>query len=143
VIDLASGNFTIYQTNVSGPTKYTDLIFYGIPRSELSSKCSAPAYATACQAVQFGGGTPATSSFFAYFPAGESTLIGTSTIEGVLWSNIINATGSPNFITSSSGVGSVLDVIGMADQTPDNSKGNTSILREYVTRFTRRFSFFG
>jgi hypothetical protein len=143
VIDLASGNFTIYQTNVSGPTKYTDLIFYGIPRSELSSKCSAPAYETACQAVQFGGGTPATSSFFAYFPGGESTLIGTSTIEGVLWSNIISATGSPNFITSSSGIGSVLDMFGMADQTPDNSNSNTSILREYVTRFTRRFSFFG
>ena len=93
--------------------------------------------------MEFGGGTPDTSSFFAYFPGGEATLIGTSTINGVLWSNIIDATGSPNFVTSSAGVGDVLSLIGMEDQTPNDGNGNVSIRTEYVTRLTKRFSFFG
>lgn len=142
-IDLGNGNSAIYQTNSSGAAKYTDLTFYGIPRSELQAKCPAASYPTACQQLELGGGTPDTSSFFAYFPGGESKLIGSATIEGVLWSNIINATGSPNFITSSSGVGDVLSQVGMDGQTPGNgSNGFVSILNEYVTRVTRRFSFF-
>ena len=140
-IDLGNGNSAIYQSNSSGITKYTDLVFYGIPRTELNSKCPT---GDACQQVEFGGGTPDTSAFFAYFPGGEATLIGSATIEGVLWSNVINATGSPNFVTSSAGVGDVLSLIGMDDQTPDGGgSGNVSLLEEYVTRVTRRFSFFG
>ena len=139
-IDLGNGNSAIYQSNSSGASKYTDLVFYGIPRSELGTKCPT---GVSCQQVEFGGGTPATSSFFAYFPSGEATLIGSTKIEGVLWSNVISATGSPNFVTSSAGVGDALSLIGMEDQTPGPGPGNVSLLTEYVTRLTRRFSFFG
>ena len=68
-------------------------------------------------------------------------MFGTATINGVIWSNIINATGSTNFVTSSSGIGDVLTLLGMSN--PGSSGGGSlNILGEFVTRLTRKFTFF-
>jgi hypothetical protein len=91
--------------------------------------------------VQLGGGSASSTTFFAYFPGAEVTLKGTATVNGVLWSNIINATGSVNFVTSSSGVGEALSLIGMADQGSSGG-GNLNLIGEYITRLTKKFTFF-
>lgn len=141
-VELKNGQSAIIQVNSAKPTpSYADLTLYGIPRAEQASKCSGSTYATACQQVELGGGTADSTSFFAYFPTGEVTLQGTATVNGVIWTNIINATGSTNFVTSSSGIGDVLSLVGMSDQSSGGS-GNISLLSEYVTRLTRQFRFF-
>jgi len=141
-IDLKNGQSAITQTNgYKSPLSYTDLVFYGIPRSEIATKCADAVYATACQQVELGGGNASSTSFFSYFPGGETTMFGTATINGVIWSNIINATGSTNFVTSSSGIGDVLTLLGMSN--PGSSGGGSlNILGEFVTRLTRKFTFF-
>lgn len=139
---LKNGRSAILQTNsAKAPLSYVDLTLYGISRADQASKCSGSAYVTACQQLQLGGGTADSTSLFAYFPTGEVSLQGTATINGVIWSNIINATGSVNFVTGSSGVGEVLDQVGMGGQSSGGG-GNVSLLSEYVTRLTRRFRFF-
>ena len=141
-IELKNGQSAIIQVNSAKPTpSYSDLTFYGIPRADQTTKCSGIAYATACQQVELGGGTADSTSFFAYFPSGEVTLQGTATVSGVIWTNIINATGSTNFVTSSSGIGDVLSLVGMSDQSSGGG-GSISLLSEYVTRLTRQFRFF-
>lgn len=141
-VELKNGQSAIIQTNsAKSPLSYTDLTFYGISRADQASKCSSSVYTSACQQIELGGGSAGSSSFFAYFPTGETSLQGNATINGVVWSNIINATGSTNFVTSSSGVGEVLNLIGMIGQTPGGG-GNISLLSEYVTRLTRQFRFF-
>lgn len=139
-IELENGQSAIVQVNsTKSPLSYADLIFYGMSRADATDECSSSS--ASCQHIQLGGGTADSTSFFAYFPAGHVELIGTATINGMVWSNIIEATGSTNFISSSSGVGEVITLLGMDNQ---DSGGDDSpvLLGEYVTRLTRRFSFF-
>jgi len=143
-IKLRNGNSAIIQTNsAKSPSSYVDLTFYGISQASQASKCSGSQYATACQQIELGGGTADSTSFFAYFPTGETSLQGNATLNGVVWSNIINATGSTNFVSRSSGVGEVFDLLGMTGQGGGGGGGGPiSLLSEYVTRLTRQFRFF-
>ena len=134
----SSGLGQIKSGNSSPP--YADMALYGMSKTEAASSSKACPASGPCQYVQLGGGNSGSTNFFAYFPAAEVSLQGSTTINGMLWANTVTATGSVDFVSTSSGVGSVLTLLGVENQnTPGDSE---PILKEYVTRLSKRFKFF-
>ena len=107
----------------------TNLSLYGCVESE------------ACrlsQSVALAGGASALK-LFAYFPIGDIQLVGNTKFEGVLWVNILQAAGNPSFVIPGSGVGSVLEEMGML---PSDSLGGTTnplFAYDFVARATLRY----
>jgi hypothetical protein len=109
------------------------------PNQTPSPAQNCPASPLPCQIVDVGTGTVDASNLFVYFPSGKVELQGTASFSGMIWAEEMDFTGSPDLFATSSGVGSIFNVLGNSSQ---NSSSSAPLLIEYITRATRRFSFF-
>ena len=139
-IDLQNGQSGLGQIkNGSATQNYADMALYGISANTPVATSGCPSSGP-CQYVELGGGNSGSTSFFAYFPGGSVQLQGNTTTQGMIWANQIGATGSVDFVSTSSGVGSVLSMLGINAQ--NNPGSSEPILVEYITRLSKRFRFF-
>jgi hypothetical protein len=97
-------------------------------------------------------GSASTLGYFSYFPNGNIELRGTADIQGVVWSNNLNSTGSGDFIVPASGVKDVFELMGLNPGINNNFDSSIygscpeSLLDwppkwDFVARSVRRFSF--
>jgi hypothetical protein len=139
-IELKNGQSGLGQIKGGVATQnYGDMALYGISANTPALTSGCPSSGP-CQYVELGGGNSGSTSFFAYFPGGSVELQGNTTTQGMIWANQISATGSVDFVSTSSGVGSVLSLLGITSQ--NNPGSSEPILVEYITRLSKRFRFF-
>ncbi len=124
----SGGGFLHVNSANSGgyPTKITDFSLFGC------QSCSPE------QLVDLGQGGGAALRFFAYFPRGSIEIGGSSGYAGVIWTNKVKANGNVLMTIPGSGLGDVLDLMGMGGQTPAVNPP----LVDYVLRATRSLQFF-
>lgn len=113
----------------------------------VSSACGTPANATrlsmfGCQTCGTQSltlnGTPALDlNAFVYFPNGQVSLAGTADISGIIWANTLSSSGSPTWTVPGSGVGSVLDLMGLLPDGSDITDKNP-LLYDMVARSLNR-----
>jgi hypothetical protein len=87
-------------------------------------------------------GTVDALRMFTYFPAGNVTLAGDSSYEGINWSNEITSNGNPTWIVPGSGLASVFALMDMLPSSGDSSS-NSLIAYDFVARSTNRHRWIG
>ncbi|WP_411867798.1 hypothetical protein [Vulcanococcus limneticus] len=128
-VDQRSGGGFLHVNSANPgevPTKITDFTLFGC------QSC------TPEQLVDLGQGGGAALRFFAYFPHGAIEIGGSSGYAGVIWTDKVKANGNVTMTIPGSGLGDVLDLMGMGGTTPSVKPP----LVDYVLRATRSLQFF-
>lgn len=121
------GFMHVNSANSSGlPSKITDFTLFGC------QSCSPE------QLVDLGQGGGEALRFFAYFPQGSIEIGGSSGYAGVIWTNKVRANGNVLMTIPGSGLGDVLDLMGIGGPTPAVNPP----LVDYMLRATRSLQFF-
>lgn len=134
-------------TGVVGHCALTSGTFDSKDSKSISTACGAPDNATrlsmfGCQTCGTQSltlnGTPAFDlNAFVYFPNGQVSLAGTADISGIIWANTLSSSGSPTWTVPGSGVGSVLDLMGLLPDGSDITDKNP-LLYDMVARSLNR-----